>query len=270
MTDVLENHVSGYGQRLNINLSQIAAQHPLLTALDEKSLETVMSMSRLTVYRPKRTVQRAGDPPRHVHLLISGTVRVFCRNEASEELTLELLSGPAIFNDARVLADSDAEEQVLTLDRCTVLSIPGELFRRLVSLRPQFAEVLLRDQASRACQASAQKQRLAFDDIDTRLANLLIDYAHLIGVVTDSGNVRLTLALSQQSMANDLGASRKSLNRALERLREIGAVTKSDARYEITNLAAIVARSSCKRGIRHSIDESVVGRLKTNGSKRLE
>lgn len=232
---------------------RIALAHPLLSALDTKSLETVMGLSRITVFRPKRTVVRAGDDPRCAFLLLNGTVRVFHRSERGEELTTLLLAGPAVFNDTRVLDESRIEENVVTLERSSVLSVPAEVFRRLVSLRPQFNEVLIRDQAARACIASALNRRLAFNDIDTRLANLLLDYAALVGTQNGNGHVRLELPFSQQSMANDLGASRKSLNRALERLREIGAVAKSRARYEIRDISRLRERAGTAAGIRHSI-----------------
>ncbi len=269
MADVAENlQPETFG---NPELDRLANSHPLLAALDAKSLETLMGLSKLTVYRPKRTVVRSGEEAKFAHLLIDGIVRVFHRNDRGEELTIQLLTGPTVFNDARVLTESVAEENVVTLERSTVLSVPAEVFRRLVTLRPQFNEVLVKDQAERACLASDLNRRLAFNDIDTRLANLLLDYAALVGTQTPEGHIRLQLPFSQQSMANDLGASRKSLNRALERLRELGAVMKSQARYEIRNVQLVQERASCATGIRHSSDGSTVSRLQsTSAANTLE
>lgn len=263
MADVAESFSGFHDGHTSAELDRLSQLHPLLGALDAKSLETVMGLSKLTAYRPKRTVVRAGEEPRFAYLLLEGTVRVFHRNDRGEELTTQLLTGPAVFNDSRVLTESTVDENVVTLERSTVLSVPAEVFRRLTTLRPQFNEVLVRDQAARACLASKQQRHLAFDDIDTRLANLLLDYADLVGVENERGNIRLQLAFSQQSMANDLGASRKSLNRALERLRGTGAVAKSQARYEIHDNQQIVDRSSNTVGIRHSSDGSTLARLQT-------
>lgn len=268
MADVAENlQPETYG---NPELERLAGSHPLLAALDAKSLETVMGLSKLTVFRPKRTVVRSGEEAKHAHLLIDGTVRIFHRSDRGEELTVQLLTGPAIFNDARVLTESPSDENVATLERSTILSVPGEVFRRLVTLRPQFNEALIKDQAERACLASDLNRRLAFHDIDTRLANLLLDYAALVGTCSVDGTIRLQLPFSQQSMANDLGASRKSLNRALERLRELGAVVKSQARYEIRNVELVRERASCTTGIRHSSDGSTLSRLQSSRPSSLE
>lgn len=233
-------------------LEHVSVSHPLLNALDNKSLETLLGLSRVTTYRPKRTIVRAGEEARSAHLLLSGAARVFHRDERGEELTTLLLGAPSIFNDTCILAESRVAECVTTLERSTVLSVPTEVFRRLVSRRPQFNEALIRDQAARTCIASVLNRRLAFQDIDTRLASLLLDYAALVGTKNGSGHIRLRPPLSQQSMANDLGASRKSLNRALERLREIGAVLKFRARYEIRNIEELRERAGSPIGIRHT------------------
>ncbi|MEL6547948.1 MAG: cyclic nucleotide-binding domain-containing protein, partial [Myxococcota bacterium] len=122
MADVAEIMQPEYSS--NPELDHVASSHPLLAALDSKSLETVMGLSKLTVYRPKRTVVRAGEEPRYAHLLLDGTVRVFHRNDTGEELTTLLLTGPAVFNDNSALTDSAADESVVTLERSTVLSVP--------------------------------------------------------------------------------------------------------------------------------------------------
>lgn len=263
MSDVIELRPVSDGLGLSDSeICTMAKIHPLLAALDPKSLETVLNVSRTAVYRPKRTVQREGDAPNFVYFILDGLVRMYHRHEEGE-ITTQLLRGPCLFNDSRAITESPVSECASTLARSTILAMPAEVFRRLLTLRPCFCEAVLKDSAARQCITSDHIRRLSFDDIDTRLANLLIDYVEVAGSRGESG-IRIDLPCSQQSMALDVGASRKSLNRSLERLRDAGAIKKENARYEILDMKVVEAQASDALGIRFSSDSSHQERLRSH------
>jgi CRP/FNR family transcriptional regulator, cyclic AMP receptor protein len=232
-----------------------ASAHPLLALLEPKVLESVVKNSRIVTYRLKRTIIKEGDLATHAYCLLSGAVRVYHRSQDGEsEVLVKLFRAPALFGEMEVLAQRPFLEYVTTIDYSTILQIPAELFHKLVRTSPRFSQSIAVDLAARLCIATHNERALAFCDVETRLANLLLDYAQFFGEPQSDGSVRLTVALSQESMARDLAVSRKSLTRSLLKLKREGILTKANARYVLRDVDAIKKRSSNTLGLNYRID----------------
>jgi CRP-like cAMP-binding protein len=219
------------------------AGHPLLGQIDPGVLDVVIRSSKLVHFRAKRTLLKEGDPPEQVYYLLDGAVRVYHREKDGNEVLVKLFRGPALFGEMEVIAERPFLEYVTTLERSDILLIPAKVFRKLVNTQKQLAIDLVRDLAARLCIATHNEKALAFCDVDTRLANLLLDYVAIAGEPAGNG-VRISVRLTQESMAHDLGVSRKSLVRALGKLQKLKILKKHEGRYEILDADALESRGS--------------------------
>ena len=234
----------------------LVAAHPLFKVLDQNVLRTIVRASKLVPYRPKRTLLKEGEQPEFVFSLLRGAVRVFHRSGESEVL-LKLFRAPALFGEMEVLAERPFMEYVNTLEPSELLLVPASVFRQVVRTQPAFASALAMDLAARLCISAHNQKALAFCDVETRLANLLLDYAEFFGEV-DGPKIRLTVALSQESMANDLAVTRKALAGALKKFRDEGLVDKENARFVICDADKLKIRGSGTLSLSYHIDESAV------------
>jgi CRP-like cAMP-binding protein len=225
--------------------------HPLFAILDPPARSALLQSSRSVSFRADRTIFRAGEAATCAYFLLSGAVRQFHR-KGEVEATVKLFRAPALFGEMEVLAQQSYLENAKTLEPSEILIVPANLFRQLVDKQPAFAAALVRDLSARLCIASSNERCLAFDDIDTRLANLLLDYVNLAGDPCDGG-VRIQTKLSQERMALDLGVSRKSVVRSLDRLVSLGLVEKIDGRYLVRDVEALRAQSSAGLGLVHGL-----------------
>ena len=230
-----------------------AARHPLLAVLDAPVLAAVVSASKLITFRAKRTILKEGEPPLQAFCLLSGAVRVFHRNVDGNEVTLKLFKAPALFGEMEVLAGRPFMEYVTTLELSDILLVPAAVVIKLIKTQRAFAEAMAVDLSFRLCIASHNERALAFCDVDTRLANLLVDYAELSGEPYEGGGVRITVALTGESMARDLAVSRKSMVRALAKLEEAGLASKVTGRYVVTDLAALRKRGTGGLGMTYKL-----------------
>jgi len=219
------------------------AGHPLLVDLEPNILDAVIRSSKLVHFRGKRTLLKEGDAPEQVYCLLDGAVRVYHREKDGNEVLVKLFRGPALFGEMEVIAERPFLEFVTTLEPSDILMIPAKVFRKLVNTQKPLAVQLVHDLAARLCIATANEKALAFCDVDTRLANLLLDYIAIAGEPCDAG-VRISVRLTQESMAHDLGVSRKSLVRALGKLQKQKVLKKRDGRYEILNANALAERGT--------------------------
>jgi CRP-like cAMP-binding protein len=204
--------------------------HPLLGKLDDEARALVLKSSSVTPYRGGRQVIKQGDAPR-AFCLLSGSARVFHKAGAKEVL-VKLFKAPAFGGEMEVLCDRAYLVNMRTLEPSRVLWLDSEVFKYLVGTRVAFAAALCADLSARLFIATSNERALAFADVDARLADLLLDYGHLVGERVASG-LRIPLKLSQDAMSRDLAVSRKAVVRSLLNFKKLGLVTKEGGRYVI-------------------------------------
>lgn len=229
-----------------------AAKHPLLAVLEPDVLAAVVRASKLITFRAKRTILKEGEAPNQAFCLLSGAVRVFHRSADGNEVTVKLFRAPALFGEMEVLAGRPFMEYVTTLEVSDILLVPAAVVVKLIKTQRSFAEAMAVDLSLRLCIATHNERALAFCDVDTRLANLLVDYAELTGEPCEKG-IRITVPLTGDSMARDLAVSRKSMVRALGKLEELQLATKEEGRYIVNDLEALRARGSGTLGLAYKL-----------------
>jgi CRP-like cAMP-binding protein len=228
--------------------STALARHPLWGALTPAGQSQLLGSARWMTYRAGRTFLREGDPPERLFLLISGAVKIFHRSRSGAEVTLKLFRAPVFFGEMEVMAERPFLEFAKTLENCEILEISGAVFRAILPDEPKLGLLLARDLADRLCIACCNERALAFADVPTRLANVLLDYAALSGRPCPEG-LRLELRLSQRLLSEDLAASRRAVASALEALKRDGILGKVDGRYVIHDEVRLRARSSRRQGL---------------------
>jgi CRP-like cAMP-binding protein len=221
--------------------------HPMLARLDDEAQALVLRSSKAVPYRGGRQVIKQGDPPR-AFCLLSGSARVYHRSE-DKEVLVKLFKAPAFGGEMEVLCDRAYLVNMRTLEPSRVLWLDNEVFKHLVNTRLAFAATLCADLSARLFIATSNERALAFADVNARLADLLLDYGHLVGV-PDAQGLRIPLALSQEAMSRDLGISRKAVVRTLLTFKKLGLVTKEKGRYVIRQEKAL--SEVCWGGLRLS------------------
>jgi CRP-like cAMP-binding protein len=217
--------------------------HPLIALLEPAVRRQVVRASSLVNYRAKRTFLKEGDPPEQAYFLIEGSVRVFHRARDGTEVLLKLFRAPVMFGEMEVMANRPFLENVVTLSPSTVLHIPRGVFMQLLPRQHAFTTGIALDLAARLCIAADNLKALAFSDVDTRLANVLVDYAELASSPVEGG-LRIDTLITQDGIARDLAVSRKAVGEALLKMKREGLVSKREGRYVLHSIDSLKARRS--------------------------
>lgn len=229
----------------------LAQAHPILAQLHQQRLGSLLGEDAIKVYRAGRRVQIAGKPATHAHFLLHGKVRAYQKVHKGE-VALRLLRAPAFFGELAMLPDLHYRVNVATITEATILHISAPVFRELLDENQAFLKAITHDLAIRLSLTADTLSTLTFEDILTRLSALLLDYENHFGVPHERGHL-LDTSLSQQQLARDVGASRKSLMRALAQLAHDNIVKKIGRRYVILDKAALVALAGQAQAITYSL-----------------
>ena len=163
---------------------------------------------------------REGDASSHLYILASGELEVFARKENGRELIYNTLRPGEYFGELSMDGSPrSASVRATVPSRCLV--IPGDATRALVQTHPEFASHLV-DKLIRLLRRSTESlKRMALDDVYERIVALIDEQA-----VLEDGILYLPRVLTQQEIANRIGASREMVNHVLRELKRGGFVAK--------------------------------------------
>lgn len=163
---------------------------------------------------------REGDATSHLYVLVSGELEVFTGKANGRELVYNTLRPGEYFGELSLDGNPrSASVRAASPSRCVV--IPGETVRTLVRTHPEFAGHLV-DRLIRLLRRSTHSlKRMALDDVYERIVALIDEEA-----ILEAGILQLPRALTQQEIANRIGASREMVNHVLRKLKRDGFVAK--------------------------------------------
>lgn len=118
------------------------------------------------------------------------------------------------------------------------LVVPRSEFLALLDGRPRIALVILRMVARRLRYADAQRAQFAALDVAGRLAQRLLELGERFGTERD-GRIEIGLPLSQEELANWVGASREAVSKAFHLLRTLHIVETGRRRVTVLDLGAL-------------------------------
>lgn len=175
-----------------------------------------------------------GDPTDHVLVLRSGWVRVYSSTKDGQVVLLALRGPGDVIGDLAALQpDWTRTGTVETLQQVAFTQFRIEEFLACLHDRPAVAIALLRQMTVRLRDAEAARVDFATQDVAQRVAALLVRLIDVHGRAEEAGLV-LRWPLTQQDIADRIGASRRAVARALATLRERHIVTTGRHLYVVT------------------------------------
>jgi CRP/FNR family cyclic AMP-dependent transcriptional regulator len=177
--------------------------------------ETLRAIAQSGVVRqfPKQTVLiHDGDAGDSLYILLAGRVKVYASNAAGREVVIDF-HGPGECVGEMSLDGSTRSASVMTVEPTTCAIVNRAHFREFILAHPDFALYLIEKLIHRVRVTTENVKSLALSDVYGRLARLLNALA------TDvDGNIAVREKLTQQDIADRVGASRDMIGKLMKDL----------------------------------------------------
>jgi CRP/FNR family cyclic AMP-dependent transcriptional regulator len=157
-------------------------------------------------------------------------VKVFIGDEEGREIILKLLGAGHFFGEMAMIDQQPRSASVTTLEPSTFLILSHQAFEHCLERIPRMANMVLRVLAQRVREADRKIGTLALMDVYGRVASTLLELA-----VSVNGKLVVSEKLSQQDLANMVGASREMVNRILKDLSDRGFIAVESKSITIIN-----------------------------------
>lgn len=195
-------------------MERVLAQAPLFAALDADAAEALQSASRTRHYRRGDIVFAEGDDGDALYVVVEGKVKIFRTSPDGRENMLAVLGPGEMFGELSLFDPGPRTATVAAITDASLASLAHEALRPWLAGRPELGVQLLRALAQRLRRTNEAMADLVFSDVPGRVAKTLLDLADRFGTPSADG-VRVTHDLTQEELAQLVGASRETVNKAL-------------------------------------------------------
>jgi len=201
----------------------------LFSALPAEELQTLESHANLKSYRKNTILIEKGDESSALYVLVSGKVRIYVADEEGKEVVLSVCDEPGShFGELALLRNSARTASVMTLEDSKFLIISKQDFLNCLADHPQIALNIIGHLVDQVSSLTERVSALALNDVYGRLAATLKDLAK------DEDGQLVTQALTQQELAQMIGASREMVSRIFKELKAGGYIRIDDKRIVLT------------------------------------
>lgn len=200
---------------------------PLFAGLSKEALTEVEQHGSVKSFRKGAIVINQDDETYSLYVILSGSVKVFISSEDGREAVLNHQGAGDYFGDLALIDKQPRVASVMTTEPSTFMIISRENFLTCLSRNPEIAINLIKPMTERMRMLAQNVSSLALLDVYGRVARVLLQQSHEEkgGMVTDR--------LTQQEIADMVGASRAMVSRILKDLKVGGYISVDKKRISI-------------------------------------
>ncbi|MFD2417610.1 Crp/Fnr family transcriptional regulator [Amycolatopsis pigmentata] len=155
-----------------------------------------------------------GEPGDKLYIILSGKVKIGRKSPDGRENLLWIAGQSDMFGELSIFDPGPRTSSATTVTEVRAVSMDRPSLRKWISTRPEIAEQLLRVIARRLRRTNNMVAELIFTDVPGRVARALLHFAQRFGS-QEAGILRVTHDLTQEEIAQYVGASRETVNKAL-------------------------------------------------------
>jgi len=203
---------------------------PFFTQLSDHELDLVRAVATEKTYPKNAVVLTEGEAGDSLYMIQAGKVKVFIGDEEGREIILKILGPGSFFGEMSMIDKQPRSASVTTLETSTFLVLQHAAFEKCVEQAPTIGNMVMQILAQRVREADRKIGTLALMDVYGRVASTLLELA-----VYTNGKLMVGEKLSQQDLANMVGASREMVNRILKDLSDRGFISIESKAITIIN-----------------------------------
>lgn len=206
---------------------------PGLSRLDVPTKELLLTRSAIVEVPAGTTIFGPGNSPENMLFLLGGTVRVQQVSESGHEIVLYRIEAgqSCVLTTACLLAYEDYSAEGIAETAVQAAAVPRMVFDDLVSRSKPFRDFVFAAFSKRITDLFLMIDEVAFQRLDVRLADKLIE-------LSKGGDV---VSTTHQKLSIELGTAREVVSRQLQEFQRRGWIKQSRGRINLLKQHDLIA-----------------------------
>ncbi|WP_349827141.1 Crp/Fnr family transcriptional regulator [Brevibacterium litoralis] len=193
---------------------EVVRNASLFAGLDDEATSALLQYMKPRSLRRGTVLFREGDEGDELYLVSSGKLKLGRESSDGRQNLLSVAGPGEIIGELALFDPGPRSTTVTAVSQTELLSLKHQDFMVWLAERPQAAMNLLRALAQRLRRTNDTVGDLVFQDVPGRVAKALLDLSTRFGKPAPDG-VLVAHDLTQEELAQLVGASRETVNKAL-------------------------------------------------------
>ena len=195
-------------------MEDVLAGVPLFVGLDEETSALLASALTTRAVVRGHEVFQEGEKGDRLFVVLDGKVKISRAAADGRENLLAVLGPGEMFGELSLFDPGPRTATATAITESTLASLDHDDLRPLLLAQPSVAMQLLQALAQRLRRTNEAMADLVFSDVPGRVAKALLDLAERFGDESSDG-LLVRHDLTQEELAQLVGASRETVNKAL-------------------------------------------------------
>jgi CRP/FNR family transcriptional regulator len=193
-------------------------QSYFFSGLPAQVIHEIAVGTRLKVFEKDEMIFFEGEACQGLHILQSGTAKLYRQAPNGRELTIRSLEAGASFNEVPVFDGGTNPVNAVAREHAEIWIVDPQVIRRVLVSHPEVSLIIMEKLARNLRSLVQMAEELAFFQVTHRVARLLRQQ-----VAQSSGKLEVA-RLPQDEFASRLGTVREVVARALRELERSGVI----------------------------------------------
>jgi CRP-like cAMP-binding protein/FixJ family two-component response regulator len=206
--------------------------HGLQRFIDEakaqKEFDKLSENREIRKYHKKDLVYEAGQYPKWLYFVASGSVKSFQINDFGKEFTTNIYAKGDFFGFIPLLKGEKYHDNVSVIDDCELSLIPIEDFMLLLFNNREFSAKFIKMLANQSEEVERQLIEMAYSSVRKRVANALLKFSE--------SKHATTMSILRDDIASLAGTAKETTIRTLSDFKGEGLISIDDNKIELLKI----------------------------------
>ena len=223
-------------------MNAVLGRTAIFSDLDPDAMATLSREIEWLTFPRNHTIFVEGEPGDRLYVLVEGKVKVGRRSMDGRESLIAVMGPGDTFGELALFDPGPRTATVATLTEVRAAAVPRQALHTWIADRPEIAEQLLRVLARRLRRTNDDLCDMIFTDVPGRVAKQLLDLTKRFGR-PDGAGLRVDHELTQLELAQLVGSSRETINKALSEFANRGWIRQQGKTIYVLEPAKLARRA---------------------------
>lgn len=196
------------------SVQEILSRAGVFQGVEPQAVGTMIKQMESARFPRSTTIFKEGEPGDRLYILISGKVKLSRHAIDGRENLLTVMGPSDMFGELSIFDPGPRTSSAICVTDVQAATMDSDMLRSWITDHPQISEQLLRMLARRLRRTNNALADLIFTDVPGRVAKTLLQLANRFGT-QEGAALRVSHDLTQEEIAQLVGASRETVNKAL-------------------------------------------------------
>ncbi|GAA2514919.1 Crp/Fnr family transcriptional regulator [Kocuria salsicia] len=222
--------------------TDVLRRAPLFASLDDEAFAALTEEITEVDLSRGATLFYEGDLGDQLYFIVSGKMKLGRTASDGRENLVAVMGPGEIFGEMALFDPSPRSTSATAVSETRLAGLKHENLRKVIQRSPEVSAQLLQALARRLRRTNENLADLVFSDVPGRVAKALLDLADRFGRPATDG-ILVAHELTQEELAQLVGASRETVNKALAEFVQRGWIRLEARAVVILNLQRLQQRS---------------------------